>query len=1534
MMRVYRIVWVFLFAFFGCDDSPPPDATKPLGSRVELAAGDVFLTGEETKERLITGAMLPADASVSVGEGGRALLRLGTGTGTFLRGGSDITISGGSIDLKQGELWADVPAAERDIGRFKAGRVTVTASDAGFDVRREKNEVSVYVARGFAVVSSPGGRVELHSGERAVVKGESKPEVGPVSFFEDWTGGMADRELLAGIGGKGSGRIYGIDRARPGSKPKELQINSQSVRIAIRDGIAHTVVDQRFFNPSSTPLEGWYWFTVPEGASVERFALEVHGSLVDGEMIERKQAAAAYEEAVQKAFDPALLEWVDGRTFRARIYPIPPIGDRRVVLSYTEMLPLVDGVYRYVYPMGGHDEAPIAEFSLDVNLGDEGEDLDISTLQEARVDKDKTHISMRRSGFVPRSDFLLELTPKETPVPLRTLRISLKEDEADYVMVRYSPDVDWDQLDRVPGDVVVVLDTSAGGDDSDRQVRSDAVEAILRALSSDDRFAVVAADLIPRAVYPAEGLAKADEKNVSEAVEKLAEVASAGATDLGEMFSVAFDLLHAAEQPAVVYVGDGLATVGETSPTEVSQRLRRALGDSKVRLFTIGVGEDANHSLLDRLARVGGGRSFRIDTAEQTVQEALRFVGQVKTPTVTELKIDAGNGLDQVFSTASGKLSEGDEVILTARTHNTLPSSITVTGRLGGKPFKNVYDTDVEKGEELGYIPVLWARQYLDRLSGDGLEDNRGRIISLGLGYSLMTPFTSFLVLESDRAYEEQGIKRKKRYRKWTRILDGDGDAKVASLNGVAGIPLSLFGCSDKKEAEVEVQQDEVPEWLKKDRRDERQGGKGKRHKSEEGQMGKKSAAKTDNHYGIRGPKDNSSPHLARSIAKEGAVSQGVESALGDLMGNGTAGKFGYGGLGIRGTGRGGGGTGRGGGGTGEGTIGLGNLNTIGHGGGGGSGSGYGRGAGGVGGKRGSAPRIRSGAAMVKGSLSKEVIRRIVHRHINEVKFCYERQLAKRPDLSGRVAVKFIISATGAVQMAAVANSTLGDPQVENCISKAVRRWTFPQPGGGGIVIVTYPFMLTCEGCEISAEAQRAAEQERAEQERAEQERAEQASMTRTKRLGKGLFGSGVCSDASRRPLSQRRILWLRKLSRVTKADQYARIFFEAGTRCELPRWRDRRVLLDLIEGRIRDPESVRGLLESFGNFPRLQKHLRRKILRRALDPSLTMGLHFPGGVNWGAVLAGLAALKTPEARVDKLRTILEKHPTDPMGRGILVKLLFEASMAEEAMAEAKRLRRDGLASPVVLETLCDLQASAKLVGDAKRTCSEMVEFNASKPSARGRLGDLFLRHGWYEAAYRQYHTLVAMLEESAVSLLHLAAAAAGMGKVDEALRIERKVASGDGEPGPNDPRRVARLHSAARLARLLVDAREAKQKDKARALERGLKRTQVLAGETTIALLVWEDYEAMLELNPVVDDDTYPVSDRVLSSETGLFMIDLGRTPPKNLKMLVEMKENKLHRPVTYSLIEISWDGKTFQINLTQDQICRGESCIRPESG
>jgi TonB family protein len=276
-----------------------------------------------------------------------------------------------------------------------------------------------------------------------------------------------------------------------------------------------------------------------------------------------------------------------------------------------------------------------------------------------------------------------------------------------------------------------------------------------------------------------------------------------------------------------------------------------------------------------------------------------------------------------------------------------------------------------------------------------------------------------------------------------------------------------------------EEKEEEIPEWLKKKGPDE-QGGKGKRHKGEEGKMGKKTSKNKEGLYGLKGPKDNPDPHLAKKLAEEQAKNAGIlgvlkmaegshlasifgrdtaagndaENVLGGLIGNQIGEAYGVGGLGLVGTGTGGGGTG-------EGTIGLGNFGTIGKGGGGGNGSGYGRGAGGLGGRRARAPDVIPGQANVRGSLDKEIIRRIIRRHINEVKYCYETELTKKADLSGRVSVQFTIAATGTVIASVLQSSTMGNVRVENCVVQAVRRWEFPKPLGGGIVIVSYPFNFT-----------------------------------------------------------------------------------------------------------------------------------------------------------------------------------------------------------------------------------------------------------------------------------------------------------------------------------------------------------------------------------------------------------------------------------------------------------------------------------------
>jgi Ca-activated chloride channel family protein len=120
--------------------------------------------------------------------------------------------------------------------------------------------------------------------------------------------------------------------------------------------------------------------------------------------------------------------------------------------------------------------------------------------------------------------------------------------------------------------------------------------------------------------------------------------------------------------------------------------------------------------------------------------------------------------------------------------------------------------------------------------------------------------------------------------------------------------------------------------------------------------------------------------------------------------------------------------------------------------------------AGGYGGSYGGGrrvPRVRQAKATVDGDLDKDIIRRIVRAHINEVRACYNQGLTRNPNLQGRVEIAFSISGKGAVSKASVAQSTLKDASVGSCIASATKRWKFPKPRDGEPVAVKYPYNLS-----------------------------------------------------------------------------------------------------------------------------------------------------------------------------------------------------------------------------------------------------------------------------------------------------------------------------------------------------------------------------------------------------------------------------------------------------------------------------------------
>ena len=158
--------------------------------------------------------------------------------------------------------------------------------------------------------------------------------------------------------------------------------------------------------------------------------------------------------------------------------------------------------------------------------------------------------------------------------------------------------------------------------------------------------------------------------------------------------------------------------------------------------------------------------------------------------------------------------------------------------------------------------------------------------------------------------------------------------------------------------------------------------------------------------------------------------------------------QVGAGGLGSRGSGLGGGGT----------ADGLGGLGTKGMGSGA---SGYGRGGGNFGAKGTGAIGAVGGDPIILGALDRSLIDRVIKRHMAQIRYCYQRQLTKNPSLKGKIVIKFVIAKDGSVSSASKKTSSMNSPPVESCIVGRFMRMKFPEPKGGGIVIVSYPFIFS-----------------------------------------------------------------------------------------------------------------------------------------------------------------------------------------------------------------------------------------------------------------------------------------------------------------------------------------------------------------------------------------------------------------------------------------------------------------------------------------
>jgi Ca-activated chloride channel family protein len=1478
-MRPFLCIVVALFvaplALAGCKRAAPASIIAHGDTFAEMRTikGEVTVTAPgEGKRAPYPRERIAEGCEVALAPGALAWLRRDAGAVWLVEGPAQLTLREDAIKLTSGRAFVDAedgPPVRIDSPR---GAIELSDARASVEVLGDGSE-DVYVLRGAARAATSADRAT--AGERLSLKVDGSVTRTPAVAWDDWTGGLATADPTAQPAPFGLGTVGARPPGDKGKPRFSLVIERLDVRVTVDHDFAVTEVDQTFVNPSSDSVEGIFSFRTPPGAVLHKFGVDRDGEVVWGRVKESAAAKAQYESNVYQGSteDPALLSWIAPGVYNARLYPIQAGAKRRVVTRYAEWLsrqgPRADRRL-YVYPMaaeGARGSLPrIEELRVSLDLAKAGASRVRAGMNGKAEGK---NVVIQAFDFVPKADLAVELFDGGEPDPVAyrathgltagdvpmnadpKFAAKVSGEEPDYLLVplRSGP-TDTAESGAKGMDLAIVVDTSAATESGALAIARSLTSALLAHLGPDDRAALWAGDASLRPVSTGSGeLVSVDANRRRDWLSGLASVERGGATDLGALLTEAASRLDTKRRGAVLYIGDGLPSVGEISPKSLRERMQRL--PQGTRIFAAGVGSRANMPLLDSISR--GAPAESVGDAYGAARAALRLLEAAQRPAWVGASVDLGAGVERVLPRELPPVSADDSVLVVGRLAGAPPKTVTLKSGQAqmSKPLR------VVTIEDEGDLRRRWGQGRMEELLGEGA--GRAALVDIGRRYSLVSPYTSLYVPTAKEAAQtnalseqelaqvrEEAMDRRRLWRPWSR--------SARRLSAESRAPSAE---SDNKE-----------------------GGTGTRAKGEEGSMGNPSSKPTNHRFGVMGPTDKSDDDgmhderkkalanaqefgmigmlntgaggepnapaapwgrdtsTAASAAAPAAAAPANDalSARGNMWGDSVGDSLGAGGLGLAAVGEGGGGRGDG--------IGLGNVGTLGHGAGTGVGQGFGNGHGKLGGAHAtSAPSLRQGATQVNGRLPPEVIQRIVRQNFGRFRLCYENGLRSNPNLQGRVSVKFVIDRSGAVSTASDAGSDLPDTGTVGCVVRSFGNLSFPQPESG-IVSVVYPVLFA------PGDGAPPAPPTPAPNAKAAPKVAPSIAVSTAAMSGPiGIIGHAPrpCGVAAELPLSERRILWSERLALPAaqgSAEGARTVYRKALADCEAPTWRERTTLLLLMVDQLRTVTARVALWKSLILTPAADV-VYRAIIVRVRNVAELHELHKALGlasVDPDLLAAMVAKAKTPTERLSVLRAAATKW-SDDLELGLRVLDAHEdAGDDAGGRAWARHLRRRADATAHVWTSVGEyyLRLAARASGgeadrdrvEARRTFGELVEFAPEDPAARRRLGDLLRAHGWYEEALRQYLTLQTLTPDDATVPLLIASAAQGLGRIEEAVGWAEKASAAGSPDGKSALSRAARATASAFLAWAREDALRTGKNDDAEKLLARTKRLVAGSGK------------------------------------------------------------------------------------------------------
>lgn len=543
-----------------------------------------------------------------------------------------------------------------------------------------------------------------------------------------------------------------------------LTVKYHRVTVTIEDQVATTHVDQVFVNESRFEVEGTYVFPLPETSTISEFAMWVDGEKLEGKVLERDEARRIYEDIVRSRRDPALLEYIGRNAFQASIYPVPAGGERRVELEYSEVLPVDNGLVEYVYPLSTEkfSPRPLEEVAVNVTIRSREPIKAIySPSHQVDVVRQGDHealVGYEETGVTPDRDLVLYYTVSQQDVGVNLLSYRPPAGGDGFFLLLAAPQVEVEEREVVARDVILVLDVSGSMRGAKIEQARDALQFVLENLNDEDRFNVITFSTSTQ--HFARDLVPASQRG--EAQDFVARLEATGSTDINRALLEALDLAGDDRPAVIIFLTDGLPTVGEVNVDRIIRNVGDAAPDN-VRIFPFGVGYDVNTALLDTIAQDHRGASGYVRPEESIEEKVSAFYAKVSTPLLADLELDFGVEVYDLYPYPLPDLFAGTQLVVVGRYHEGGDAVVTLAGQVNGQRQVFEYDDllfSTEGGDD--FIGRLWATRKIGyllqqiRLNGEEKE-LVDEIVDLSVRYGIVTPYTSFLVEEPEMALREGG---------------------------------------------------------------------------------------------------------------------------------------------------------------------------------------------------------------------------------------------------------------------------------------------------------------------------------------------------------------------------------------------------------------------------------------------------------------------------------------------------------------------------------------------------------------------------------------------------------------------------------------------------------------------------------------------------------------------------------------------------------------------------------------------------------